>query len=473
MKNFSTEMKVGIFALVVIFTLSYMTFKVGGLPALWEKGYRLHLVFDDINGLDEKSRIKIAGVDAGIVDKIELIGGRARVVLLVNPDIKVYRNAKASLRMAGLLGDRYLALSTGTSDHPLLKDGDKVADISPTADIDALASRLTEAADYIGELTGNLNSVFGEKERESIKESIQNIQVLTANLKGISGENREPIRNLIAKLERFTAVLDDKGPGVIDDISSAVTEMKEILSENRYAVKESIENIRTVTASAGNIASKIENGEGTLGKLVTDDELYESIDKIANEVGKSVDFAGRLRTFMDFRADYNDKDDVWKGYFDLTIQPSEDKYYIIGIVDDEVGSEETTTTVTNGVTTVETETESKIEFSAQIAKRYDAYVLRLGMTENTFGLGSDLFFYNDDIRIRFDVWDFSAREARAEYAHAKVGIDYSIFKHFYVSGGFDNLFNEDRRDAYIGGGFKFEDKDFKYLLGSAPSIPIK
>ena len=94
MKDTSTELKVGLFAIIVIVFLTYMTFKVGSLPLLWDEGYRLSVLFDDISGLDEQSRIKVAGVDAGIVEKITLIDGQARLTLLINPDIKVYEKCK-------------------------------------------------------------------------------------------------------------------------------------------------------------------------------------------------------------------------------------------------------------------------------------------------------------------------------------------------------------------------------------------
>ncbi len=142
MSNTSTELKVGIFAIIVIMILSYITFKVGSLPLIWEKGYRLYADFDDISGLDEQSRIKIAGVETGVVEKINLEDGRARITLLIEPDIKVYKNAIASLRMSGLLGDRYLSIHTGSSDQPLLKTGDVIAHTRPAADTRAAKPKL-------------------------------------------------------------------------------------------------------------------------------------------------------------------------------------------------------------------------------------------------------------------------------------------------------------------------------------------
>jgi phospholipid/cholesterol/gamma-HCH transport system substrate-binding protein len=490
MKNSSTELKVGIFAIAVIIVLSYMTFKVGSLPLLWEKGYRLYVDFEDISGLDEQSRVKIAGVEAGIVERIRLDNGKARLTLLINPDIKIYKNAVAFLRMSGLLGDSHLAISTGSSDQPLLKSGDDIVNAIPAADINMLANQMTSAASYISELTKDLRDVFGEAERVSLKLSIQNLEVLTKNLKQISTENRDPLRKLIAQLEDFTEALNRKGPGILDDISNlakhfneqgpelvnnlndAAKEIKQIIGENRVAFKDSMESIRNISKSTSVIAGKLERGEGTLGKLLKEDKLYNSLDKVATEAGKSLDVVGKLRTFMDFHAEYNTQESDWKGYFDLTLKPRDDKYYILGVVSDPRGSVETTKTITNGVTVNEDKVTSDIEFTAQFAKRFEDLALRIGLMENTFGFGADLFFSDDQGRVKVDLWDFSADEADADQAHIKIGVDYMIFDYIFVSGGIDNLLNSNRRGIYIGGGMKFEDEDFKYLFGSGAGLAL-
>jgi phospholipid/cholesterol/gamma-HCH transport system substrate-binding protein len=388
MKNVSTELKVGIFAIAVVIILSYMTFKVGKLPFMWEKGYRLHVEFDDISGLDERSRVKMAGVDAGIVEKISLVDGKAKLTLLISPDIKIYKNAKIALKMSGLLGDRYLAISAGSPNQPLLQSGDSITNVIRAADFDDLANKLTTAATYISDLAGSLQGVFGEKERETLTEAIYNLRDLTQSLKEISAENKEPLHKTIVQLEQFTEALADKGPGLVDDMSRAAktlgdkgpkliddlgklaNDLKEVVGENRYTLKESMENLRTVSKSASNIAQRIESGEGTLGKLVKEDKFYNSINKISEEAGKSIDVASRLRTFMDFHTEYNTGESEWKGYFDLTLQPRKDKYYILGVVSDPKGVVETTDRIINGVKTREDETRSKFEFSAAVCKTF-------------------------------------------------------------------------------------------------------
>lgn len=474
MKNLSAELKVGIFAIIVIILLSFMTFKIGGFMPGLKKGYTLYAVFDNISGLDEKSKIKIAGVDAGTVENIRLKDGKAELTLIVDPYVKVYKDAKASLRVSGLLGDKYLALQSGSPSEPLLNDGDRIENIEPAADIDALANELTTAATHVSDLAASLASlidIFGVSEKEAISESIYNLKAVTADLREILKDGKQPLKTALVKMESFSTTLEEKGPDLLNDLSSAAKDLRALIEENKPAVKQSVENIKTFSESADKIAQKIEKGEGTLGKLLKDEKLYDSLSDAAGGISKTFSTVDRLRTYMDFRTEYLTRDGYWKGYFNLTLQPRDDRYYLLGVVTDPIGSGEVTDTVVNGVKTTEEKIKRKVEFTAQFAKRFDDFALRVGMTENTFGFGADYLFYDDKAKVAFDVWDFSANEARADRAHMKAGLEYRIFKHIFITSGIDNLLNSSRRGIYVGGGLKFEDEDFKYLFGAVPKLP--
>lgn len=486
MKTISAELKVGIFVVVVILILSYMTFKVEDLGIVWKKGYRLYVVFENVMGLEEKSRIKVAGVDSGIVEKIRLKEGKAELTILMEPQVKIHKDAKASIRMTGLLGDKYLAIWAGSPAESLLKDGDVITYTEPAIDIDMLASELTSAASHISNMAEVFTDIFGEPEKKAVQETIHNLKTIAKNLNEILKENREPLHKTLVKLEgfsedisriakdleNFSKKLGEKGPGLVDDVSKVARDLKEVIEENRVVLKDSMENIKTFSASAGRISERIERGEGTLGKLLKDDKLYDSFTKTMEGAGKSVEAVDRLRTFINFRTEYLTREGDWKGYFDLTLQPRKDKYYILGVTTDPKGMLETIDTTTGGVTTREEKVKSRIEFTAQFAKRIEDFAMRIGMLESTFGVGADYFFKDDRGKISFDVWDFSANEAKAKRAHAKIGMDYKIFKYFFVTGGLDNLLNPNRRGIYVGGGLKFEDEDLKYIFGTAPRLPV-
>jgi phospholipid/cholesterol/gamma-HCH transport system substrate-binding protein len=161
------------------------------------------------------------------------------------------------------------------------------------------------------------------------------------------------------------------------------------------------------------------------------------------------------------------------GYFRVTLQPSKDKYYILGVVGDPIATSRTkeTTTSPPGTTVTEVKVKKEIKFDAQFAKRFGDAALRIGVTHNTFGVGGDYFFNDDKGKVVVDAWDFSKDEDGAVNPHLKAGVDYFLFRNVFISAGGDNLLNKKWRGAYVGAGLRFEDEDFKYLLGTVPRLP--
>jgi len=488
MRGLSTELKVGFFAVAVIAILAFMTFKVGGLEWMKKEGNVFYVHFKNIAGLDAKTKVKIAGVDAGVIENIELQDGQAKITIKIDKSVQIYTDASASIKATGLLGDKYLDIKTG-SEKPVLGKGDTIKNVLEVVDVDDMVRKLSKVSDTIGTLAATFNEALGTEEaKKSLKESILNLGDITANLNqtilandkkmriaidnmtqlttsinDLVDKNKGSITATLGNLKDFSAQLKSDGPGLIANLNKATKDLKDMVEENRPAVKNAVESIN-------NITGKIEKGEGTLGKLVKDDRLYESINKAAEGVDRTISAVERFRTFITFQADYLTKPKDAKGYFYVTLQPQPDKYYILGAVGDPVGSVTTTTTITNGVTVKEQEIKRKIEFTAQFAKRFGDIALRAGLTENTFGLGADYFLNNDRAKLTADAWDFSKDEEGAHGPHVRVGIDYFIFKNLFVSAGADNILNKKWRGGYAGVGVRFEDEDLKYLFGTLPRI---
>lgn len=507
MKKLSLELKVGIFALIVLAILSFMTFRVGGFE--WVKkraGYTIYVDFKNIAGLDAKTKVKIAGVDAGVIESITLKDGKARLMLRMYPEVKLYSDASAAIKATGLLGDKFLAIEIG-SKEPVLKEGDTIKNVREVVDIDDMARNLSEVSANINKLAISLNESLGSEEaKRSLKEAIvnlekitsgintaissndrkmrdvlDNIKELTASINGLVQDNRDSFKtamnnfkDLSGNFRDFSSSLKEDGPKLISNLDKATKELKAMVEENRSSIKETVDSVKNITA-------KIDSGEGTLGKLIKDERLYHSLNKAAEGVNRTISSIERFRTFITFQGEYLSKPKDGKGYFYVTLQPRPEKYYILGVVSDPIGKVKTTETSTsvNGVTTVEKkeEVEKKIEFTAQIARRlvesntFKDTVLRAGITENTFGVGVDQFFMKDKLKVSVDAWDFGRDEANAKNPHVKVGADYFLFKHLFISGGVDNIFNKKYRGAYVGGGVRFEDEDFKYIFGTVPKIP--
>lgn len=499
MNSISTEMKVGLFALVVMAILTFMTFRVGDFGWVKKEGYIVYADFRNIAGLDAKTKVKIAGVDAGVIESIRLREGVARLALKMNKEITLYSDASAAIKATGLLGDKFLSIDIGKKE-PLLKPGDSIKNITEVVDIDDMARNLSNVSANINKLAMSLNETFGSEEtKQALKESILNLRDVTANINTVISSNDKRLKDVLAMINELTASIKDvvqenkgsftatmsnfrdfssnlksDGPELISNLNKATRELKNLVEENKASIKSTTESIES-------IAKKIDSGEGTIGKLVKDEKLYDSINKTVDSVNKTLTSFDRFRTFITFQGDYLTKSKDGKGYFYVTLQPKPDKYYILGVVSDPVGKVKTTETITtvNGAATVEEkdEIEKKLEFTAQIAKRFSDSplfrdtVVRGGITENTFGVGIDQFMLNDRLKISIDAWDFGHDESGSKSPHIRMGADYYIFKNIFISGGIDNILNSKWRGAYVGGGVRFEDEDFKYIFGSMPKIP--
>jgi len=492
MTGLSTELKVGLFALLVITIMTFMTFKVGGLDWVKEEGNLYYVYFRDIAGLDEKTKLKIAGVDAGFIKRIELQKGVAKVTLRIQKGVPMFSDASASIKATGLLGDKYLEIKPG-SKEPALKNGDTIQDVIEIVDIDDLVRKLSKASENISTLAIALNEAFGpEDAKRSLRETVSNlsnvtanlnetiivndeklrdvldtIKTLTASLNELVDKNKEPITDTVGNLREFSVNLKTDGPELISNLNKTTRELKEMVEETKPSIKNTAESL-------DKIIKKIDQGEGTLGKLVKDERLYENINKAAEGMEKTFGAIDRFRTFITFQAEYLSEIEDGKGYFYLTLQPRPDRYYILGVVGDPLGKVKTTETVktVDGITTREKKekTQQEIEFTAQYAMRYKEVALRLGLTENTFGAGADYFFYNDKGKVTVDAWDFSNDEEHSKNPHIKVGVDYFIFKNLFVSAGIDNILNSRWRGGYAGLGLRIEDQDLKYIMGSIPAV---
>ena len=142
MKQSSVEVGVGIFVLIGIVCVGYLTLRLGELELLKGDYYHLNARFRSVSGLKVGAQVEIAGVQVGQVDGIALDGEdmNARVSLKIKNDVKLGDDVIASVKTAGLIGDKYIKLSPGGS-ADLLKPGDLITDTESALDIEELISR--------------------------------------------------------------------------------------------------------------------------------------------------------------------------------------------------------------------------------------------------------------------------------------------------------------------------------------------
>lgn len=237
MNNAQQTARVGLFFLLGL-ALTWVTFEtLSDGKVFKDRGYTLIAGFESVKELKQGDEIRMAGVKIGSVEMTRLAKStqRAEAVLRIQPEIEIKNDATASIVMAGLIGTNYISINLGTPTAPKLNDGEEIK-TKVTPDLNAIMSEL-----------GNL----GKKLEDSLG-------TITGAVAG-----------------------DGKNPGLFQKIDKIVT-------ENSEKVSATMTNLQEVT-------SKINKGEGTLGKLVNDPKLH---DELVATVGEIKTAASDARNFV-------------------------------------------------------------------------------------------------------------------------------------------------------------------------------
>ena len=255
MKN-SLETRLGIFVLLVLLCSLVVVEMVGGLH-LFQSGYRVAALFNNIQDLKVGDAVKMAGVPVGRVDKIEIADGKVKVTLRLNKGTTVKTDSTATVRFVGLMGQNYIALDFGSPTSQPVTDGTIIAS-GEQADLSALMAKLDNAAAGVETLT---KSFTGDK-----------IDNLLGPITDFLKQNSEPLSGSISNLHAISSQIAS-GQGTMGQL---------IYSNDLYAaalttmtnMQDAAADLKTTIAAAQQLLNDINAGKGTLGKLAKDETLY-------------------------------------------------------------------------------------------------------------------------------------------------------------------------------------------------------
>jgi len=142
MKKYSIETVVGIFVLIGIICVAYMTLKLGKVSFSGDSYYSLYADFTSVSGLRIGNPIEIEGIEVGRVENMSIDQKRqvAVVELKIRKGINVYDDASATIKTAGLIGDKFIKIDAGGAGG-VLKHGDRITETTAALDIEDLVGK--------------------------------------------------------------------------------------------------------------------------------------------------------------------------------------------------------------------------------------------------------------------------------------------------------------------------------------------
>ncbi len=303
------SLTVGAFALVSLAALAFSIVSLSSRSGVWAPRYRLIAFFDNVQGLIAGAPVWLAGRPVGRVESVSF-GVRPEgnpaleVVMQIDREVRerVRSDSVATIGTIGLLGDRYVEVSIGTTGGRPLEDGEELATLT-RLDLGSVVVKGTQALDSISTLAANLNQViegFGrEAGGESLATSIEGFRSIVSQIqdgRGLlhsliydeyTGGGVENIERSLARLQKILREIDE-GEGILHSlIYDAPTEQDLVI--------EALE----AGARLNSILAKIDRGEGTLGMIVNDPTLYEDLKLLVGGANRSAVVRGMIRSLSD------------------------------------------------------------------------------------------------------------------------------------------------------------------------------
>lgn len=503
----SAAAKVGIFMLVILGILAFLILRIEDIPIGADSGVQtIDVLFDSVAGLDEKSAVRVAGVRVGKVSDIALRpDGRAVVTLEVSDDIELRDGATARVANLGLLGEKYIELIPGPLDAPVISSAELELDGSTSASVDTVTDQVAAIADDLKAITESIRSTTAGPEGEQrLDEIVENIRQLTGSLRELVDANRVNVTATAANLRAITDDLRVELPKIAATVERAASAIEGTVTENREDVRSLVTSLRdlsddlkTTSENLGAVTTQVRSGEGTVGKLLYSDEAHErltgalgSVESGVNELRETLGRINQVELRLGIEGEYyagiDDRvDDELGGNSrtavtaDLWPDPEKNRFYHLALASTPFGDKdvkviEETTRLEDGTEEVIVVREEKYErdylISAQAGWEFDELSVRLGLFENTGGIGAD-YDWNERLRITAEAFDFGGYrndDPRLRlFGRYLLSSEKETMPQIFLTAGVDNPLND---TAFIfGGGIRWTDEELKYLLGSIPT----
>ncbi len=460
------EIKVGIFVLLSLLAVLYLTFQVKSLQDFREKGYILYAVVSDASGLARKSRVKMRGVKIGIIKDMKLIQNGVKLKLLINENVKIPLGSAVTVAQDNVLGGKYLKIIPSNSNE-YYKPGETISKYLSTASIEDVMNNINSAVNDVKKLINKLNNTLDEQTMKNIKLTIANIKTSSQELKNIMQITNKKLpklldnANALVKTYKHTGdIINKKIPSILNKTDVFVSKLNNIADTFHIKINKLANTYIKLGKNANNML--VENKNSIKATIVSAKNFFDNGSMSFKKIDQFLSSFNKSQIDMNIYSNYLTKDNYFKTTANLAYIPSPTKYYIIGVTSKEDYS-------TPELAKAKT---SKVYFNAELGKRYQNILLRGGIIENTGGVGIDYFMDKDRLKYTLNIYDFnSENDYRGSNPHIDIKARYLYLKHLEIIAGIDNLINANARQFFLGVGVKFKDNDLKALVtGGATSL---
>ena len=293
----SKEVKVGIIVLAAIGLFIYgFNFLKG--KNIFGKQFVVYAVYDKIEGLLEANPLLVNGFKIGQVSKISIMAdNRILVTFMLTEEVKIPKKSTARIFSSDLLGTKAVTIVHNMKSTEYIQSGDTLLSDSEldlkgavSAEILPLKLKAENLISSIDSVMTVVTQVLNANVRQSLILTFENLKSTIAslnhtayNLDTLVGSQKPRIAGILDKVHSIVGNLEANNQK-ITNILNNFSDISDTLAKAN--IKQAIENANSALFQANQLLTSINSGQGTLGKLVKNDSLYNKLDKAAEDLDK-------------------------------------------------------------------------------------------------------------------------------------------------------------------------------------------
>lgn len=306
--KYSKEIKAGLIALLAIvgFVILFQFMKG---KSLFTTDNIFYAKFDNVEGLEASNPVSINGLKVGQVDEIVPVtekDGKIHFVVKVTVDDEFIFSKKSTLEIfePGLMSGKQMRVNLAYG-NPMAKDGDTLAGAFTLSMMNNISSQVGPVKDQlqivlkrVDSLTNNANQILNDQNKAEIKALLQNLNRTVASFEGTSRQTNALLANNDPRVQQ---VLDNANLATISartaiDKYGRVAEQVDVQKLNN-----TIDKLSLTADKLNGVISGIQNGEGSLGKLTKDEELYRNLNESSQNLNKLIlDLKENPKRYLNF-----------------------------------------------------------------------------------------------------------------------------------------------------------------------------
>jgi len=307
----SNELKLGFFVTLGLIAI-IITIMMLGNYSLTSK-YEVYTYFSNTSGLPKKAKVKISGVDVGNIKNIVLDNGRAKVILVIDKNIKLYSDAKAKIVATGIIGTKYMELTPGSSANRLIQAGDTIQSVDEASSMEDMVAK---AVQKVEKILDNATKGLNEEFFKNLSDTVKNLKSISQSI----ADKEQEINEVINNFKGFSS------------------DLYEITEKNKKDIRNIVLELNKVSENINNIINKIGEGNGTLATLINDEEMAKELKDTVSEVKTTVEslqeFATRAKKLeidWEYMGRFDTRNDRYRNDFGVRFRPNDHKFYYLGI----------------------------------------------------------------------------------------------------------------------------------------------